>query len=312
MSKEPVLLMILDGWGIGKSSADNAAFVADTPNLDRFFAEYPHTELNASGGAVGLPDGQMGNSEVGHLNIGSGRIIYQELTRITEAIKNGSFFKNPVLLNVMEKTKAAKKSLHLLGLLSDGGVHSHIDHLIALLRMAKQQGLEKVFVHAFLDGRDAGPKTAANYFIQLENAIKEIGIGRIATVSGRCYAMDRDKRWDRTEKAYNAMVRGEGKSAVNAVSGVESSYADGVTDEFVVPFLIDGTCGKIASGDGVIFFNFRPDRARQITRALNDADFTEFERVDTAIPVNFVCMPKYDVTISATVAFPPESYEDNL
>ncbi|MCD8198929.1 MAG: 2,3-bisphosphoglycerate-independent phosphoglycerate mutase [Phascolarctobacterium sp.] len=312
MSKEPVLLMILDGWGIGKSSTDNAAFVADTPNLDRFFAEYPHVELNASGGAVGLPDGQMGNSEVGHLNIGSGRIIYQELTRITEAIKNSSFFKNPVLLDVMEKTKSAKKNLHLLGLLSDGGVHSHIDHLIALLRMAKHQGLEKVFVHAFLDGRDVGPKTAVDYFIRLENAMKEIGIGSIATVSGRYYAMDRDKRWERIEKAYDAMVRGKGKSAANAVSGVESSYADGVTDEFVAPFVIKGTCGQITGGDGVIFFNFRPDRARQITRALNDTDFTEFERPNTALPINFVCMTQYDVTITAPVAFPPESYEDIL
>lgn len=312
MSKKPVMLMILDGWGIAPDSSTNAVSISKTPHLDKLFAEYPHTVLEASGGAVGLPDGQMGNSEVGHLNIGAGRIIYQELTRITKAAKDGDLFTNPVLCAVMDKTKENKKVLHFMGLLSDGGVHSHIEHLIALLKMAKQKGIDKVFVHAFLDGRDVGPKTALTYLEQLQQAIDEIGTGKIATVSGRYYAMDRDKRWERIEKAYAALVYGQGIKAADALSGVKDSYARDITDEFVEPIVIDGVDGRISAGDGVVFFNFRPDRARQITRALSDAEFPYFKRSEEALPVNFVCMTQYDATIAAPVAFPPQSYEDTL
>ena len=304
--------MILDGWGIAPASSTNAAALADTPHLDSFFANYPHTYLEPSGKAVGLPEGQMGNSEVGHLNIGSGRIIYQDLTRITKSIEDGDFYQNPVLKDVMTRTKASGKALHLMGLLSDGGVHSHITHLIALVRMAKENGLDKVFVHAFLDGRDVAPKSAIGYIKQLEAALREISVGQIATVSGRYYAMDRDKRWERIKVAYDVMVNGIGNSAKSAVAGVEDSYAEGVTDEFVVPFAVEGVNGQIKSGDGVIFYNFRPDRARQITRAISEPDFVEFERPASALPVNFVCMTQYDVTLHAPVAFPPETYEDTL
>ena len=310
--KQPVLLMILDGWGIAPAVKTNAAAMANTPNLDSFFKNYPHTTLEASGKAVGLPAGQIGNSEVGHLNIGAGRIIYQSLTRIDKAVEDGELYRNSVLLKVMEQTKAAGKALQLLGLLSDGGVHSHIEHLIALLKMAKQQGLTKVFVHAFLDGRDVGPKTALVYIAQLEKAMAEIGVGQIATISGRYYAMDRDKRWERVERAYKALVLGEGAKAKSAAAGVEASYAAGVTDEFVEPFTIEGADGKITAGDGVIFFNFRPDRAREITRALHDEEFPYFARPDSARPVNYVCMTQYDATITAPVAFPPEEIKDTL
>ena len=310
--KKPVLLMILDGWGLAPAVKTNAAAMANTPNLDSFFAKYPHTTLEASGKAVGLPAGQIGNSEVGHLNIGAGRIIYQSLTRIDKAVEDGELYKNPVLLKVMEQTKAADKALHFLGLLSDGGVHSHIEHLIALLKMAKEQGLSKVFVHAFLDGRDVGPKTALTYIEQLEKAMAEIGVGKIATVSGRYYAMDRDKRWERVERAYKALVLGEGAKAQSAAAGVEAAYAAGITDEFVEPFTIEGADGKITAGDGVIFFNFRPDRAREITRALHDDEFPYFARPAGARPVNYVCMTQYDATITAPVAFPPEEIKDTL
>lgn len=312
MSKQPVLLMILDGWGLAPASAGNAAAVANTPNLDKYFAEYPHTTLQASGKFVGLPEGQIGNSEVGHLNIGAGRIIYQNLTRITKAIEDGDFFTNPVLCDVMAKTKANDSSLHLMGLVSDGGVHSHLTHLEALVRMAKEQGLKNIYIHAFLDGRDVGPKTAAGYLKQLQDALMEIGAGKIATVSGRYYPMDRDKRWERVERGYRAIVLGEGKAAADPVEAVEESYAAGVTDEFLEPIVIEGVDGKVRAGDGIIFFNFRPDRARQLTRALNDKEFPYFERPEAALPVNFVCMTQYDATIDAPVAFPPETYADTL
>lgn len=312
MSKQPLMLMILDGWGIAPACGSNAASMASTPNLDRLFAEYPHTTLEASGLQVGLPEGQIGNSEVGHLNIGSGRIIYQALTRISKSIADGDFFDNPALRDVMDKTKAAGKALHLMGLLSDGGVHSHITHVIALLKMAQQRGLDKVYVHAFLDGRDVAPKTATMYLQQLQQSMDELSFGKIATVIGRYYAMDRDKRWDRLEKAYRALVYGEGKIVSNPVQGVEASYAAGVTDEFVEPLMIDGVDAKITAGDGIIFYNFRPDRARQMTRALHDAEFPYFERPASALPVNYVCMTQYDATIDASVAYPPESYNDTL
>ena len=312
MSKKPLMLMILDGWGIAPASEVNAAHLAHTPNLDRYFAEFPHTTLEASGLEVGLPEGQIGNSEVGHLNIGAGRIIYQSLTRITKAIKDGDFFANKVLCDCMDKTKEAGKALHLMGLLSDGGVHSNINHLIALLEMAKARGLEKVYVHAFLDGRDVPPKSAVGFIKQLQEVMAATSFGKIATVIGRYYAMDRDKRWDRVEKAYRALVLGEGKIVAEPVEGVEASYAAGVTDEFVEPLVIEGVDAKITSGDGIIFFNFRPDRARQITRALNDVEFPHFERPATALPVNYVCMTQYDATIDAPVAYPPESIDDTL
>ena len=298
--KKPVLLMILDGWGIAPADKTNAVAMAKTPNLDSYFANYPHTTLEASGKAVGLPAGQIGNSEVGHLNIGAGRIIYQSLTRIDKAIEDGDLYKNKEL------------SRHLLGLLSDGGVHSHIEHLLALICMAKVKGLTKIYVHAFLDGRDVGPKTALEYIHELEDGMAQIGVGKIATVSGRYYAMDRDKRWERVERAYKALVLGEGGKAASAAAGVEASYAAGVTDEFVEPFTVDGVDGKITAGDGVIFFNFRPDRAREITRALHDEDFPYFARPEGARPVNYVCMTQYDATITAPVAFPPEEIKDTL
>ena len=312
MSKKPVMLMILDGWGVAPASDVNAATLAQTPNLDRYFAEFPNTTLEASGMEVGLPEGQIGNSEVGHLNIGAGRIIYQSLTRITKAIKDGDFFANEVLCACMDKTKNAGKALHLMGLLSDGGVHSNINHLIALLEMAKARGLEKVYVHAFLDGRDVPPKSAVGFIKQLQEAIAGMDFGKIATVMGRYYAMDRDNRWDRLEKAYKTLVFGEGKLVADPVQGVEASYEAGVTDEFVEPLVVEGVDAKITSGDGIIFFNFRPDRARQITRALNDAEFPHFERPASALPVNFVCMTQYDATIDAPVAYPPEEYNDTL
>ena len=312
MSKKPVMLMILDGWGVAPASDVNAATLAQTPNLDRYFAEFPHTTLEASGMEVGLPEGQIGNSEVGHLNIGAGRIIYQSLTRITKAIKDGDFFTNEVLCACMDKTKNAGKALHLMGLLSDGGVHSNINHLIALLEMAKARGLEKVYVHAFLDGRDVPPKSAVGFIKQLQDAIAGMEFGKIATVMGRYYAMDRDNRWDRLEKAYKTLVFGEGKLVADPVQGVEASYEAGVTDEFVEPLVVEDVDAKITSGDGIIFFNFRPDRARQITRALNDAEFPHFERPASALPVNFVCMTQYDATIDAPVAYPPEEYNDTL
>ena len=310
--KKPVLLMILDGWGIAPASSSNAATLARTPNLDAYFANYPHTQLEASGLEVGLPAGQIGNSEVGHLNIGSGRIIYQSLTRISKSIADGDFFTNPVLVKVMDEVKASGKALHLLGLLSDGGVHSHITHIIALLEMAQKHGLTKVYVHAFLDGRDVPPQSALTYVEQLEAAMDKIGVGKIATVSGRYYAMDRDKRWERLAKAYATVAQGEGPKAVSATAGIQASYEAGVTDEFVVPFTIEGVDGRISAGDGVIFANFRPDRAREITRAIIDEEFPYFERPASARPVHFACMAQYDATIAAPVAYPPESIDDTL
>ena len=304
--------MILDGWGIAPASSSNAATLAKTPNLDKYFAEYPHTQLEASGLEVGLPAGQIGNSEVGHLNIGSGRIIYQSLTRISKSITDGDFFTNPVLVKVMDEVKASGKALHLLGLLSDGGVHSHITHIIALLEMAQKHGLSKVYVHAFLDGRDVPPQSALTYVEQLEAAMAKIGVGKIATVSGRYYAMDRDKRWERLAKAYATVVKGEGAKYASATEGIQASYDAGVTDEFVVPFTIEGVEATITAGDGVIFANFRPDRAREITRAIIDEDFPYFERPQSARPVHFACMAQYDATIAAPVAYPPESIDDTL
>jgi len=312
MRKKPVMLMILDGWGIGKPGPTNAVTCASTPHLDFLFNRYPHTELATSGEDVGLPAGQMGNSEVGHMNIGSGRIAYQSLSLISRAIKNGDLFTNPVLVQAMETAKASGKKLHLLGLLSDGGVHSHIDHLIGFLKMAKQQGLTEVYVHAFLDGRDTPPQSAVLYVEQLEKAMSEIGVGKIATVGGRYYGMDRDKRWDRVEKAYVVMTGGKGPEAVSAKAGIENNYSKGVNDEFVVPFRVQGVNGTVQAGDSMICFNFRPDRAREITRAFVDETFEYFPRCSAAFPVHYVCLTQYDATIKAPIAFPPEKLTHTL
>ena len=304
---KPLVLCILDGFGHNPDSYGNAVAAAKKPNLDRLFASCPHTLIGASGMDVGLPDGQMGNSEVGHTNIGAGRIVYQELTRITKSIEDGDFFENEALVEAMKNAAADGRALHLMGLLSDGGVHSHITHLYGLLEMAQRCGVKEVNVHCFMDGRDVPPTSGKEYIEQLEAKMAEIGIGRIASVMGRYYAMDRDNRWDRVEKAYAAMVYGEGNKADSAVKAMEDSYAAEVTDEFVVPTVIAGG-GRIKAGDSVIFFNFRPDRAREITRTLVDPDFTGFERKNGFFPLTYVCFTQYDATMPGVlVAFHPQS-----
>jgi 2,3-bisphosphoglycerate-independent phosphoglycerate mutase len=300
--KKPLLLMILDGWGINPNPAHNAVALANTPNLSGYLKDYPHTQILTSGMAVGLPDGQMGNSEVGHLNLGAGRVVYQELTRVTKAILDGDFFTNPVLLDCIAKVKAAGGRLHLSGLLSDGGVHSHNTHLYAFLELAKREGLTEVFIHCLLDGRDTPPQSGADYLAQLEAEIARIGIGTIATVMGRYYAMDRDNRWDRVEKAYNAIVCGEGETRASAQEAIEQSYAAGVHDEFVVPVVVTPNA-TLNDGDGFIFFNFRSDRAREITRALALEDFSGFERRKKARLSGYVCLTEYDATFGLPIAF---------
>ena len=303
--------MILDGFGIAPDEG-NAIAAAKKPNLDKIFAENPHTQIGASGLDVGLPDGQMGNSEVGHTNIGAGRIVYQELTRITKSAQEGDMDKNPALLKAMENAKENGKALHLMGLLSDGGVHSHNTHLYALLEMAKRQGLEKVFVHCFMDGRDVPPSSGKDYVKELMEKLDEIGVGKIATVMGRYYAMDRDNRWERVEKAYAAMVYGEGLEADCPLCAMQNSYDNDVTDEFVVPTVVKGA-EPIEAGDSVIFYNFRPDRAREITRTLVDPDFTGFERKKGFFPLTYVCMTQYDATMpNVEVAYKPESLENTF
>lgn len=307
MSKKPVVLMILDGWGINENEGQkNAIREVNPAYFNKYYAEYPSVEISAAGEAVGLPDGQMGNSEVGHLNLGAGRVIYQPLVKISKDIKDGVFFENAVLNEIMDKVKAGDKALHLTGLLSDGGVHSHIKHLYGLLEMAKRKEIKKVYIHAILDGRDTPPKSALTYIEQLEAKIKEIGVGTIATVSGRYTAMDRDKNYDRTEKAYRAIVFGEGDKHLSAKKAVEVSYGEELTDEFVKPTVITDMAGnphgEMKEGDGVIFFNFRPDRARQLTRAINDKEFHEFVRGDHP-EVSFACMRQYDATIDAPVVY---------
>ena len=306
MSKKPTVLMILDGYGLNDKVQGNAVKEAKTPVMDSLMAEYPFVKGYASGMAVGLPEGQMGNSEVGHLNMGAGRIVYQELTRITKEIQDGDFFKNEALLKAVHNAKEKDTALHLLGLLSDGGVHSHNTHLYGLLELAKREGLEKVYVHCFLDGRDTPPASGKGYAEELEAKMKEIGVGRAATVMGRYYAMDRDNRWDRVELAYNAMVKGVGICADSLTGAIQSSYDNGKNDEFVEPAVImeDGKpVAVIKDGDSVIFFNFRPDRAREITRAFCCDDFTGFER-EKRLDLTYVCFTEYDETIpNKTVAF---------
>ncbi|EGO63714.1 2,3-bisphosphoglycerate-independent phosphoglycerate mutase [Acetonema longum] len=312
--QHPIALVIMDGWGIGrKDDPSNAIVHAGTPHVTLLSELYPSASLACSGEAVGLPAGQMGNSEVGHLNIGAGRIVYQELTRISKAIRDGDFFANPVLCGTMDQTQAGHGALHLMGLLSDGGVHSHIEHLIALLELAKQKGLKQVYVHAFLDGRDVPPSVAQTYTGRLETAMARIGLGRIATISGRYYAMDRDKRWERVEKAYDALVCREGLHAGSAVEAIQQAYQRGETDEFVLPTVIDG-CGdcQIKAGDGVIFFNFRPDRARQLTRVFVDEGFDGFKRRQGFFPVHFATMTQYDETLDVPVAYKPQLLKNTL
>lgn len=310
MTKKAVLV-ILDGFGIAPPSKGNAIYVADTPNIDRLFAKYPKSQLNASGLDVGLPDGQMGNSEVGHTNIGAGRVVFQILPRMTMEIENGKFFENKAYIKAMDDAVSAGKALHVLGLLSDGGVHSHIRHIFGILEMAKKRGLEKVFVHCFLDGRDVDPKSGAGFVEMLNSKCKELGNARIATIQGRFYGMDRDKRWDRVEEGYNAIVCGEGISDPDPVHAVKSSYEQDVTDEFVKPVVVCPE-GVISEGDSVIFMNFRPDRAREMTWALNLPDFDGFERKKTVYPLSYVCTAQYDEALTLPIAYPPETIENTL
>ena len=311
LKNAPVMLVIMDGWGNGDLAAkDNAVAVGKTPVIDGLLKSCPVTELLCSGEAVGLPDGQMGNSEVGHTNIGAGRVVYQELTRITRAIRDGSFFKNEALSGVMGTVKKSGGALHLFGLVSPGGVHSHTDHLYALVEMAKREGLKKVWVHAFLDGRDVAPKSADGYLADLEKKLAEIGVGKIATISGRFYAMDRDKRWERVTKAYEAIAHADGVKEKDSASAIAASYAQDVTDEFMIPAVMDGYDG-MKKEDGVIFFNFRPDRARELTHAFTDETFDGFAR-DEALRPPYVTMTQYEVGLNVKIAYPPEALTKTL
>ena len=304
MNKTPTTLIIMDGFGSRESREGNAIANARTPNLDKLFAENPSCKLSASGLDVGLPEGQMGNSEVGHTNIGAGRVVFQDLPRITKSIQDGTFFENEAYIEAMDDCKERDGALHVFGLLSDGGVHSHITHIFALLEMAKKRGLHKVFVHCFLDGRDVPPASGKEYVEQLVNKCKELGVGQVATVMGRFYAMDRDKRWDRLQRAYDAIVLGVGTENADPVDGVQKSYDAGVTDEFVEPIVCTKE-GKVKEGDSIIFMNFRPDRAREITRCFVDPAFTDVERKKGYFPVTYVCTTEYDATMpNVLIAFP--------
>ncbi len=315
MKYRPAALIILDGWGENPNSQANAVKQARTPYLDSLFSTYPHASLLCSGEAVGLPEGQMGTSEVGHLNIGAGRVVYQSLVRISKALREGEFKRNQVFLDLINYAVKESRPLHLMGLISPGGVHSHTEHLYGLLQLVKEFGVKEVYIHAFLDGRDTPPASADGYIAELEKVCAEKGIGRIVTVSGRYYAMDRDKRWERVEKAYAAMVYGQGEEADSAIQAVKNSYAKDVTDEFVLPTVVTRNGKPVAvvqKGDPVIFFNFRPDRAREITRVFVDPDFNGFERKDEYLKPYFVCMTQYDETLSVPLLFPPEEKLKNI
>lgn len=303
----PLAIIIMDGFGISSQEMGNAVARARKPNLDRFWKNYATTTIGASGLAVGLPRGQMGNSEVGHLNLGGGRVVYQDYTRISMEVETGAIFRNPVLQKAMEAARDGK--LHLIGLLSDGGVHSHISHLFALLEMAKKMGLCRVYVHAILDGRDVPPRSASTYFWELEEKFQQLGVGKVATVSGRYYTMDRDKRWERVEKAYRCLTEGLGHKAETAERAVAESYERDESDEFLKPTLIDAD-GLVEDNDSIIFFNFRPDRAREISRAFVDKDFKEFPT--RPIRVHYTCMTQYDATLKAPVAYPAQNLNDTL
>lgn len=314
--KRPFALIILDGWGCSREQEGNSLYLAETPNFLRLKKTYPCTTLVASGEEVGLPAGQMGNSEVGHLNIGAGRVVYQDITRISKAVRTGEFCTNPVLLDAMERTRTAGGALHLFGLVSDGGVHSHLTHLYALLEMGHRCELPRVFIHAFLDGRDVPPTSGLDYVRKVEVKCRELGTGTIATVMGRYYAMDRDKHWDRVKRAFLAIVYGQGENAGNASEAIARSYEAGITDEFMLPTVITGAgavpVGMVQPGDTVVFYNYRADRAREITRAFTDRDFQGFPREQGYPDVHFVCMTQYDVTIQAPVAFPPQDLVHTL
>lgn len=315
MNNKLVALIVLDGWGLGDKYEGNAISAANIPNYKNMEENFPYTTLEASGLAVGLPQGQMGNSEVGHLNIGAGRIIYQELTRISKSIENEEFFKKKEFMNAIENTKVNSSKLHIMGLLSDGGVHSHNKHLYALLKLAKENKVGEVYIHCFLDGRDVAPTSAKGYIEELEEKISEIGIGKIATISGRYFAMDRDKRWDRVQKAYDAMILGQGFEGRTAVELINRAYVEGQTDEFVEPSVVIKNGSPIAtvgSKDSIIFYNFRPDRAREITRAIVDEDFDDFKRAKKA-DVVYICMTQYDKTIkNVEIAFKQQNYSNTL
>ncbi|SDK71645.1 2,3-bisphosphoglycerate-independent phosphoglycerate mutase [Natronincola ferrireducens] len=314
--KKPVALIILDGFGIREKDLGNAIKSADLPNYNKLINTYPYTQVEASGMAVGLPEGQMGNSEVGHLNIGAGRIVYQELTRISKAIKDADFYKNQKFLDVISHVKNNNTKLHLMGLVSDGGVHSHLEHLFALLEMAKEHELQEVYIHCFLDGRDTPPQSAKQYVGSLVEKIQQLGIGRVSTICGRYYAMDRDQRWERIKLAYDTLVMGKGRLAQDPLGAVEMAYDLGENDEFVLPTVIPNAKGNVDTvdaNDGVIFFNFRPDRARQMTRALIDIDFDGFEREKGSLPLHYVTMTLYDKTITnLNIAYEPQSLSNTL
>ena len=306
MSKKPYALIILDGFAIRDEVKGNAVKAANKPNFDRYWEEYPHQQLRADGLNVGLPEGQMGNSEVGHMNIGAGRVVYQSLTRINKSIEDGDFFEIPEFVKAVEDVKEKGTALHLMGLFSDGGVHSHINHMYALVELAKNHGLEKVYIHGFLDGRDVGPTTGINYVKEAEAKLKEIGVGEIATIAGRYYAMDRDNRWDREQIAYDTMVHGKGTRFESAEAGVQASYDNEVYDEFVVPFVVekDGQpVGQVQDNDSVIFFNFRPDRAIQMATALSNPGFQEFDRGEALSGLNFVSFTEYSDKVISHIAF---------
>lgn len=301
----------MDGFGLAPDGNGNAIYQAKTPNLDALFQKYPKSKLSASGLDVGLPDGQMGNSEVGHTNIGAGRVVFQDLPKISKEIEEGEFFKNEAYVNALKAAKENGKSVHVMGLLSSGGVHSHINHIFAMLDMAKQFEIEHVYVHCFMDGRDVAPDSGLGFVKQMHEKCQQVGNAKIATISGRFYAMDRDKRWDRLETAYNAIVCGEGVKESDPVKAIQDSYDNGVTDEFVVPVVVCEE-GMIQQGDSVIFMNFRPDRAREITWALNNTDFDGFVRKKTVFPLNYVCTAQYDEALDIPIAYPPETLVNTL
>lgn len=307
MNNKTVLLTILDGWGIGSNCPTNAIEAANDATFKYLSKNYPHTQLFAHGENVGLPEGQMGNSEVGHLNLGAGRVVYQDLTRINLAVRDKSFFVNPEFLKAIENVKKNNSALHLMGLVSDGGVHSSMEHLFALLELAKSNNIEKVYVHAFLDGRDTPPRSAYKYLEELEDKLRKENLPRIATISGRYYAMDRDQRWDRLEKAYDCLILGECGNSANSVEAIQESYGSEVSDEFVLPVITGDADSRINDGDSIIFFNYRPDRAREITKAINSSDFAGFERKKVLKNIYYVCMTQYDETFKLPAAFPPQS-----
>ncbi|MCI3926964.1 2,3-bisphosphoglycerate-independent phosphoglycerate mutase [Paenibacillus sp. TRM 82003] len=312
---KPVALIILDGFGLRGETHGNAVAQAKKPNYDRYWNEYPHTTLTAHGEAVGLPEGQMGNSEVGHLNIGAGRTVYQDLTRISKSIRDNEFFDNDTLIGAVRHAKQNGKKLHLYGLLSDGGVHSHIGHLFALLELAKKEQLDEVYIHAFLDGRDVAPDSAKKYMGELQAKIAELGVGRIATVQGRYYAMDRDKRWERTEKSYRAMVYGDGPTYTDPMAAIVESHEKSIFDEFVMPTVIVGADGQpvglVESGDAVVFFNFRPDRAIQLSQVFTNTDFRGFDRGDKApTGLYFVCLTLFSESVDGYVAYKPKELDN--